>query len=76
MEKIHRSLNYLIGEEILSHQFPEAFQIASQYVFDSCPQLREVTLKDKQLLGEKQVEKFIAEQKTKYGESLLLSPMV
>jgi len=75
MDNLYTILSHLTGESICTHQIPEILPMASQYVLDTYPQLREVVLADGQIKSKWQKKLFIAKLKVKYGTRLPLTPI-
>lgn len=74
MDNVYDILNYLSNDEIYTHQIPRVMTVAKSYVLERYPQLDGVG-KDVVINNKQDVETFIDEQKSIYGDSFGLSPM-
>ncbi|MBQ6285417.1 MAG: hypothetical protein IJK67_03820 [Bacilli bacterium] len=74
MDELYEILNYLTGESLFTHQIPRATTAAKPYVLSLYPQLVDVGVNE-QFNNEADVFTFIEEQKRKFGDKFVLSPM-
>ena len=74
IDNFYDILNYLSNDKIYTHQIPRVITIAKSYVLERYPQLDGVG-KDVVINNKQDVETFIGEQKSIYGDSFVLSPM-
>lgn len=74
MDDIHEVLEYLTGNDMYKHMIPESAALAKAYCLLLHPELQGVG-KDVKIKNQKDADKFVAEQKKIFGETLPLTPI-
>ena len=68
-------LDYLVGVNLFTHQYPAAAEPATQHLFTIHPGLKSIVC-DKAQMGDADYRnKFLAEQEKRFGKKLHLTPM-
>jgi len=75
IENVYDILNFLTGENLLTHQIPIATAIASKYILGVYPRLGEMYIADGLITSTADAKSFLDGQKVKYGKKLRLSPI-
>ena len=74
MDDIYDVLDYLTGSKLFTHMLPEAGALAKSYVLLLHPELQGVGA-DVVINSQEDADKFVAEQKKIFGETMVLSPI-
>ena len=72
MDGIYAILNYMTNDDLFTHQLPRAMQECTPYLLEQYPQLANV---DANEVNEENLQKWLAEQATRFGEFLPVAPI-
>jgi len=75
MDNLYEILRFLTGKIVFTHQIPKILPMASEHILKTYPELSVILLPDGSITKNQHAKWLIAEQKTKYGAALPLTPM-
>jgi hypothetical protein len=74
MDGIYDVLNFMTGDDLMTHQLPRAMDECAPRLLEQHPDLAEVVVPDK-FDGEHHVRCWVTKQKERFGESRSLRPL-
>lgn len=72
IEGVYDILNYMTGDDLMTHQLPIASEQCKPHLLQQHPQLEEV---DASEVNEKNWKKWLGQQATKYGQEIPVEPL-